>query len=138
MKIRTIDDLLILKQTGLDSLYPEKIKITVGMATCGIATGAKKVYDALLQEISEKGWELILTQTGCIGFCQKEPIIDILEPRRPRIYYKEMTPEKAIELLQDFRQGEMRRRCSWRAAAASWRAGSPHGRSRAAPTSAQS
>jgi (2Fe-2S) ferredoxin len=109
MKIKTIDDLSILKQTGLDSLYPEKIKITVGMATCGIATGAKKVYDALLQEISEKGWEFILTQTGCIGFCQKEPIIDILEPRRPRIYYREMTPEKAIELLQDFRKGEIKK-----------------------------
>jgi NADH:ubiquinone oxidoreductase subunit F (NADH-binding)/(2Fe-2S) ferredoxin len=128
MKIKTIDDLSILKQTGLDSLYPEKIKITVGMATCGIATGAKKVYDALLQEISEKGWEFILTQTGCIGFCQKEPIIDILEPRRPRIYYREMTPEKAIELLQDFRKGEIKK--EWALCRRDWEENSLEGKRR--------
>jgi NADH:ubiquinone oxidoreductase subunit F (NADH-binding)/NAD-dependent dihydropyrimidine dehydrogenase PreA subunit/(2Fe-2S) ferredoxin len=104
MKIKSIEDLFILKERGFASLYPNKTKITVGLATCGIATGAKKVYDTLLQEVSKRGLDFIVSQTGCIGFCQKEPLVDILSPGETRLYYKEMNPEKAIELLQNLQE----------------------------------
>jgi NADH:ubiquinone oxidoreductase subunit F (NADH-binding)/(2Fe-2S) ferredoxin len=99
MKIKTREDLDALKRQGLESLYPDNPKITVGMATCGIATGARKVFDALSEEVEKKKLDVVLARTGCIGFCQKEPLVDILSPGRERIYYKEMTPENALQLL---------------------------------------
>lgn len=97
MRISTLDSLEKVKEMGLRLLYPEKRKISVGMATCGIATGAAKVMDALEKEI--RGKDVILARTGCIGFCQKEPIVESFEPGKPIIIYKEMTPEKAVQLL---------------------------------------
>ena len=99
MKIKTREDLDALKRQGLESLYPDNPKITVGMATCGIATGARKVFDALSEEVEKKKLDVVVARTGCIGFCQKEPLVDILSPGRERIYYKEMSPEKAVQLL---------------------------------------
>jgi NADH:ubiquinone oxidoreductase subunit F (NADH-binding)/NAD-dependent dihydropyrimidine dehydrogenase PreA subunit/(2Fe-2S) ferredoxin len=99
MKVKTREDLDKLRQEGLKSLYPDKLKITVGMATCGIATGAKRVFDALAEEVEKRKLDVVVSQTGCIGFCQKEPLVDILSPGRERIYYKEMSPEKAVQLL---------------------------------------
>jgi len=99
MKIKTTEDLDELKKEGLKCLYPDNPKITVGMATCGIATGARKVFDALVEEVEKRKLDVVVSQTGCIGFCQREPLIDILRRGRERIYYKEMTPEKAVRLL---------------------------------------
>jgi len=101
MKIKTTEDLDELKKEGLKCLYPDNPKITVGMATCGIATGARKVFDALVEEVEKRKLDVVVSQTGCIGFCQREPLIDILRRGRERIYYKEMTPEKAVRLLDE-------------------------------------
>ena len=101
MKIKSREDLGELKKEGLKSLYPDRPKITVGMATCGIATGARKVFDALAEEVEKRKLDVVVSQTGCIGFCQKEPLIDILSPGRERMYYKEMSPEKAVQLLDE-------------------------------------
>jgi len=109
MRIKSIEDLSRIKEKGIASLYPDKTKITVGLATCGIATGAKKVYDTLLQEVSKGGLEFVVAQTGCIGFCQKEPLVDILSPGKPRYYYKEMNPEKTVELLRNVQEGKIKR-----------------------------
>jgi NADH:ubiquinone oxidoreductase subunit F (NADH-binding)/NAD-dependent dihydropyrimidine dehydrogenase PreA subunit/(2Fe-2S) ferredoxin len=71
----------------------------VGMATCGLATGAGKVWDALSAAIGKAGLEIELSPTGCMGFCQEEPIVSVHEPGKPRIFYKKMTPEKAGGLI---------------------------------------
>jgi NADH:ubiquinone oxidoreductase subunit F (NADH-binding)/(2Fe-2S) ferredoxin/NAD-dependent dihydropyrimidine dehydrogenase PreA subunit len=99
MKITSEKDLQSVREEGLKSLRPGKTKIMVGMATCGLATGAGKVWDALLAEIKKAGMEIELHQTGCMGFCQEEPIVSVHEPGKPRIFYKKMTPEKAGELI---------------------------------------
>ena len=101
MKVKTREDLDKLRQEGLKSLYPDKPKITVGMATCGIATGAKRVFDALADEVEKRKLDVVVSQTGCIGYCQREPLVDILRRGRERIYYKEMTPEDAVRLLDE-------------------------------------
>ncbi len=101
MKINTREGLDELRKEGLRSLYPDKPKITIGMATCGIATGGRRVFDAISEEAEKRKLDLVISQTGCIGFCQKEPLVDILSPGRERIYYKEMTPEKAVQLLDE-------------------------------------
>jgi len=107
MRIASQEDLKSVRQKGLKSLCPDKIKISVGMATCGLATGAGKVWDALAGEIQSADLDIALEQTGCMGFCQEEPIISILEPGKPRIFYKEMTPEKAREILSGMKNNSI-------------------------------
>lgn len=63
-------DLEKLSASGRASLYPDRIKITVGMATCGRAAGADAIYETLQQRAEQRGLDAILAQTGCIGYCQ--------------------------------------------------------------------
>jgi NADH:ubiquinone oxidoreductase subunit F (NADH-binding)/NAD-dependent dihydropyrimidine dehydrogenase PreA subunit/(2Fe-2S) ferredoxin len=100
MKIRTKDDLEKIKEKGLKSLYPKGTKVSVGMATCGLSTGAGKVYEVLQKGVEKAKLPILLGQTGCIGFCQKEPVVDILEPGKPRVFYQGVTPERSMELVQ--------------------------------------
>ncbi len=99
MKITSLNDLQEVREQGLALLHPQKIKISVGMATCGLATGAGKVWDALAGEIEKAGLDIALEQTGCMGFCQQEPIVSVQQPKKPRIFLKKMTPDKALELV---------------------------------------
>jgi len=108
MKVKSREDLDEIKKAGLKSLYPDKPKITVGMATCGIATGARKVFDALSEAVEKRKMDAVVAQTGCIGFCQREPLVDILTPGRERIYYREITPDKAVQLLDESMAAEAR------------------------------
>jgi len=100
MKIETKADLEKIKEKGLESLYPKATKVSVGMATCGLSTGAGKVYEVLQNGVEKGKLPILLGQTGCIGFCQKEPVVDILEPGKPRIFYQGVTPERSMELVQ--------------------------------------
>jgi len=102
MKIRTKTDLEKIKERGIEILYPKGIKISVGMATCGISTGAQKVYETIQNEVEKSRLPIIINQTGCIGFCQREPVVDILEPGKPRVFYQEVTPEKAMRLVHEW------------------------------------
>ncbi len=99
MTVREIEDLNLLKEHGLRSMYPGRVKIAVGMATCGLATGAQEVYDEARSVIAAHRLDVILGRTGCIGFCQKEPIVDVTIPGMPRVVYKEMTAKKMREII---------------------------------------
>ncbi len=92
-------DLDALRAAGVGSLYPGRVKISVGMATCGRAAGATAVYDALRQGIAGHRLDAILTSTGCIGYCQREPLVDVRVPGRGRLLYARMTPDKARRLV---------------------------------------
>lgn len=107
MKIQTKSDLEKMRDEGLKALYPGEIKISVGMATCGIATGAEKVYEAIQKEVEKQKLPVRVARTGCIGFCQKEPVVDILEPGKPRVFYQEVTPERAVELVNRWTKNEV-------------------------------
>ena len=77
-------------------------RIIVGMATCGIASGARPVLNALSDEVQKKGLSnVVVTQTGCIGLCQYEPIVEVLEPGKEKVTYVKMTPEKAVRVVND-------------------------------------
>ena len=106
MKLRTLDDLRSIKEQGIKLLYPEKTKIMVGVGTCGLATGAGEVVEAISEEVQKQGLDVVISPTYCIGFCQKEPLVDILQPGRPRISYGEMTPERARRLVASLANGE--------------------------------
>ena len=73
------------------------VRVVVGMATCGIAAGARPVLNAFVEEVNESGLteKVTVTQTGCIGLCQLEPIVEIYEAGKEKVTYVKMTPEKA-------------------------------------------
>lgn len=77
-------------------------RVLVGMATCGIAAGARPVLNALVEEIQKRSLRRVsVTQTGCIGICQYEPIVEVLEPGKKKVTYVRMTPEKAVRVVND-------------------------------------
>lgn len=76
-------------------------KIVVGMATCGIAAGARPVLKAFSDGIQEKGIkDVMVIQEGCIGLCQYEPIVEVITPGKEKITYVKMTAEKAAEVIE--------------------------------------
>ncbi len=83
------------------------IRVVVGMATCGIAAGARPVLNAFVEEISKKGLadKVTVTQTGCIGVCQYEPVVEIFEADKEKVTYIKMTPEKAAEVVEKHLKG---------------------------------
>ncbi|RJR32527.1 MAG: NADH-quinone oxidoreductase subunit NuoF [Deltaproteobacteria bacterium] len=107
MKITSLEQLKELKEKGLALTYPNKIKIMVGMATCGISAGADKVYKALEDKISALGLDVALEKTGCIGFCQKEPLVDVVYPGKVRVSYQAMNPAQAEALAEAIKAGEI-------------------------------
>lgn len=87
-------------QVGLRSESDEHTRVIVGMATCGIASGARPVLTALSDAVQLKGLEKVsVIQTGCIGLCQYEPIVEIIAPGKDKVTYVKMTPEKALEVV---------------------------------------
>ena len=79
----------------------EGIRVVVGMATCGIAAGARPVLNAFVEEVAKQQLDhIIVTQTGCIGICQYEPVVEITEPGKDKVTYVKMTEEKAREVVE--------------------------------------
>lgn len=76
------------------------IRVVVGMATCGIASGARPVLNAMAEEVKRRGiTNVTVTQTGCIGLCQYEPIVEVFEPGKEKVTYVKMDAEKAVEVV---------------------------------------
>jgi NADH-quinone oxidoreductase subunit F len=117
MRFNNPEDLRAFRQVAVDSLYPkDKVRMSVGMATCGIATGAERVFDTLSSAIGDLGKDFEVVPVGCVGFCQQEPLIDILMPGQPRVTYTRMDPDKTVEIMDGLRSGALP---VWKAA---WRA----------------
>lgn len=88
-------------KVGFRSEDATQTRVVVGMATCGIASGARPVLAALADAVQEEGLNSInVTQTGCIGLCQYEPIVEVMEPGKEKVTYVKMTPEKAMEVFR--------------------------------------
>ncbi|TCO70731.1 (2Fe-2S) ferredoxin domain-containing protein [Marinisporobacter balticus] len=80
----------------------EGTRIVVGMATCGIAAGARPVLMALLEEVKVRNLEdVLVSQTGCIGVCRLEPIVEVYRPGEEKVTYVEMTPEKIKKVVAE-------------------------------------
>lgn len=76
------------------------IRVVVGMATCGISAGARPVLNAIVEELAKENVTGVqVTQTGCIGICQYEPVVEVYEPGKEKVTYVKMTPEKAIRMV---------------------------------------
>ena len=81
---------------------PNAAKVLVGMATCGIAAGARPVLNTFVEELAKRGLkDVTVTQTGCIGICQYEPVVEVEIPGEEKVTYVKMTPEKAVRVVND-------------------------------------
>ena len=77
-------------------------RIVVGMATCGIAAGARPVLNAFVEEVGKRQLsDVMVTQTGCIGICQYEPVVEVYAPGKEKVTYVKMTAEKAVRVVND-------------------------------------
>ena len=85
----------------------EGIRVVVGMATCGIAAGARPVLNTFVETVNEDGMsdKVTVTQTGCIGICQYEPVVEVFEPGKEKVTYVKMTPDKAKEVIEKHLKG---------------------------------
>lgn len=78
------------------------IRVVVGMATCGIAAGARPVLNGFTEEVAKRGLKNVtVTQTGCIGICQYEPVVEVYEPGKKKVTYVKMTAEKVARVVAD-------------------------------------
>ena len=83
------------------------IRIVVGMATCGIAAGARPVLNAFVEGVDKEDLnsKVVVSQTGCIGICQYEPVVEVMEPGKEKVTYVKMTAEKAERVLKEHIKG---------------------------------
>mgnify|MGYP005960927329 FL=1 len=83
------------------------IRIVVGMATCGIAAGARPVLNTFVEEVNKQGLldKATVTQTGCIGICRFEPVVEVYEAGKEKVTYVKMTPEKAQRVVAEHIKG---------------------------------
>ena len=83
------------------------VRVVVGMATCGIAAGARPVLNALVEGVNEGGLsdKVTVSQTGCIGLCQYEPIVEIFEAGKDKVTYVKMDADKAKRVVEEHLKG---------------------------------
>lgn len=83
------------------------IRVVVGMATCGIAAGARPVLAAFVEEVNNAGLteKVTVSQTGCVGYCQLEPIVEIHEAGKEKVTYVHMTADKAKKVVEEHLKG---------------------------------
>ena len=92
----------MLNQVNLRKEREDGIRIVVGMATCGIAAGARPVLNAFMSEIEKKNLaNVAVTQTGCIGMCRLEPIVEVYMPGEEKVTYVKMTEEKVARIVTE-------------------------------------
>ena len=101
--MKTLADLKALReklQGDMKTRREAGIKVIVGMGTCGIAAGAREVMKAILDETAKRNLiDVQVEQTGCIGMCEKEVLVDVVYYDQPRITYGNVTPEDAKRII---------------------------------------
>ena len=105
--MKSLAELEAIRQKTLENIAMRKevhdsARVVVGMATCGIAAGARPVLNAFVEEVAKRGLQdVMVTQTGCIGICQYEPVVEVVTPGQEKVTYVKMTPEKAVRVVND-------------------------------------
>ncbi|MBO4411931.1 MAG: (2Fe-2S) ferredoxin domain-containing protein [Lachnospiraceae bacterium] len=100
IKARMKDKVVLREGTG-------DVRVVVGMATCGIAAGARPVLNEFVKDVSEEGLsdKVTVSQTGCIGICQYEPVVEVFEAGKEKVTYVKMTAERAKEVVEKHLKG---------------------------------
>ena len=82
-------------------------RVVVGMATCGIAAGARPVLNAFVEQVNAQNLsgDVTVTQTGCIGICQYEPVVEVFEAGKEKVTYVKMTADKVARDVEEHLKG---------------------------------
>ncbi|MDM8518278.1 hypothetical protein QUF76_18945, partial [Desulfobacterales bacterium HSG16] len=106
MKIQSVEDLKKISREYSEKLYtPDEVRVNIGMASCGIAAGAKSAYEKAL-EVFPEGSGVQICKTGCIGFCEEEPLVEVFTKGKPRLMYKNITEDKIVDIINGYREGD--------------------------------
>lgn len=115
-KIKSLADLRKLKDEVQSKIKlrensdsPEEVvQIKVGMATCGIASGAKETMNSFIEELEQEAIDAVVTQTGCMGFCYAEPTVEVTLPNKEPILFGHVHKEKVREIIDVYiKRGEL-------------------------------
>ena len=100
IKDKMKDKVILREDTG-------DVRVVVGMATCGIAAGARPVLNTFVEEVNKADLneKVSVSQTGCIGICQFEPVVEVFEAGKDKVTYVKMTPEKAKRVVEEHLKG---------------------------------
>jgi NADH:ubiquinone oxidoreductase subunit F (NADH-binding)/(2Fe-2S) ferredoxin len=110
MKIQSIRDLEKLSHDHSMRLYhPDDVKVNIGMAMCGISSGAKASLEKAIKEFPQ-GSGVHICQTGCLGFCEEEPLVEILSNGKPRVVYRRMTEDKILDAIHGYVRGDINKK----------------------------
>jgi NADP-reducing hydrogenase subunit HndB len=104
--MKSIAELEEIRKKTLDKINmrtkKDGMRIVVGMATCGIAAGARPVMNALVEELGKRHInDVPVTMTGCIGVCRLEPIVEVYNADGTKVTYVKMNPEKAVRMVAE-------------------------------------
>jgi len=115
-KIKSLDDLRRLREDVQSKIKlretsenPEQVvRIKVGMATCGIASGAKETMNVFVEELEQEAIDAVVTQTGCMGFCYAEPTVEVTLPGKEPLVFGHVGKEKVREIIDVYiKRGEL-------------------------------
>jgi len=104
--MKTIQELEEIRKRTLDTINIRKdrsgTRVVVGMATCGIAAGARPVLLSIMDEVKKNNLaDVVVAQTGCIGMCRLEPIVEVYKPGEEKVTYIKVNPSKAIRIVKE-------------------------------------
>lgn len=106
--MKTLQELEAIRKSTLEKISlrkeskDEAVRVVVGMATCGIAAGARPVMMTFMEEIDRRSLRNVtVTQTGCVGMCRLEPMVDVLTPDGTKTTYVKVTPDKVRMIVAD-------------------------------------
>ncbi|WP_418982086.1 (2Fe-2S) ferredoxin domain-containing protein [Alistipes sp.] len=109
-KVRTLEELRKMRERlhaelniRENSNHPDRLpQVRVAMGTCGIAAGAKEVMDRFVSSLAERRIDAVVTQSGCMGYCNAEPTVEITLPGREPIVFGDVTTERVEELIDKY------------------------------------
>ncbi len=105
--MKTLQELEAIRQKTINELNLRKnredgIRVVVGLATCGIAAGARPVMNAFVEEINKRQLQNVtVSQTGCIGLCRLEPIVEVYMPGKEKVTYCKVKPEQVARIVSE-------------------------------------
>ena len=104
-KISNLEELKKLRDKSIAETAARKegrFRVIIGLGTCGIAAGGRKIMESAMEEIAKRGLKDVSVETtGCIGMCQNEPLMDIVRPGEPRVTYGNLKPEDVPRIIAD-------------------------------------
>jgi NADP-reducing hydrogenase subunit HndB len=108
--VKTLEDLKKIREEALEKRNAKttsgQAQVIVGMGTCGIAAGARDAMKSILDVIDHDNLSgILVTQTGCIGVCEKEPIVQVIVGQQPKVVYGKVTPEIAARIIKEHVEG---------------------------------